>query len=306
MSCVEEADMCLSVSAPLVSIILPTRNRALLLPRAIASLRAQTAPNFEVVVVDNSDPATALVSSKSVPGLDDPRFRIVRAVDARNAGSARNVGLDAAVGEWITFLDDDDAYAGKKIAAQLSLALRTTSPLVLCGARFHLRGRARVRHTETDVVSGDALLNDAGLGTPFLFHRRTGVRFDETLSSGEDMHYAHALLAAFDLRSVPVAAEPLVDVYQDAPLLPRTNLRADAGWRATCRVLRQFGGRFSSAARRLFVLRACIARAKLRGEPCRVARLAPALVRAGGAGQLRFALNALLVSAGIGRGRWVT
>lgn len=294
-----------AVSAPLISIVLPTRDRAALLPRAVASVTAQTEANWELIIVDNSA-AEPAVTPASLPALGDPRCRVIPAPEARNAGMARNVGLAAATGEWITFLDDDDAYAPEKLAAQRALATRTGSPLVLCGARFHLRGRVRVRHTEIDCQRGDALLTTAGLGTPFLFHRRADVRFDETLFAGEDMHYAHALLAVFALEAVPVAAEPLVDVYQDALLVPRTNLRGEAGWRAACRVWWQFGGRFSPAARRLFVLRARIARAKFRADTARVAQLTPALLRAGGVGQMRFAVNAFLVSAGIGNGRWIT
>jgi hypothetical protein len=171
----------------------------------------------------------------------------------------------------------------------------------------HLRGRTRRRHAATHRLAGDELLNAADFATPLIFHRRTrDIRFDEGLFAGEDMHYVQQLFAVFGLCSVNVVAEPLVDVYQDTPARTRTNLRADAGWRAARRVWWEFGARYSREARRLFVLRARMARAKLRGEPREVARLTPALLRSGGAAQLRFTLNALLVSAGIGRGRWVT
>ena len=290
---------------PLVSIVLPTRDRPTLLRRAVASALAQTERDLEIIVVNNSVCVGAL--AEAATELSDVRVRIVPAPAARNAAVARNIGLKQATGTYVSFLDDDDAYRPDKIARQVALATRSGSPLVLCGARFNLLGRSRVRYVSVPVVRGDELLLAAGLGTPFQLHRRAvPVRFDESLFAGEDHHYGHALLAAFDLNQVPVVQEPLVEVYQEASADGRTNLRAEAGWRAARRIWWKFGGRYSPAARRLYVLRACIARGKLHGQTLRVARLLRPLWLAGGAGQIRFGCNALLVSAGWGRGRWVT
>lgn len=290
---------------PLVSIVLPTRDRPTLLRRAVASVLAQTERDFEIIVVDNSTRGDAL--AEAATELADARVRIVPAPAARNAAEARNLGLVRATGTYVSFLDDDDAYRPDKIAQQLALATRSGSPLVLCGARFNLRGRSFVRHVSAPVIRGDELLLAAGLGTPFQLHRRdVPVRFNESLFAGEDHHYGHALLAAFDLNQVPVVQKPLVEVFQDTLSADRTNIRAEAGWHAARRIWWEFGRRYSPAARRLFVLRACVARCKLHGQTRRVARLLVPLLLAGGAGQVRFGCNALLVSAGWGRGRWVT
>lgn len=278
-----------------------------MLARALASLQAQSLAEFEVVVVDNSRSGSAGVASHALLPPADARFRVVAAEEARNAATARNVGLDTVRGEWVTFLDDDDAYRPDKLERQLALARSTLSPLVLCGASFHLRARVRLRHCEATERQGDDLLNAAGLGTPFLFHRRDArVRFDESLVAGEDFHYGQALLARFDLRAVPVVPEPLVDVYQDGAPRPRTNLRADAGWRAARRAWWEFGGRYSPAARRLFVARARVTHAKLRGDTRAVLQRLRAVFRAGGPAEWRFAANAVAVSAGWLPGRWVT
>ena len=91
-------------NAPLVSVILPTRDRAELLPRAVASVLAQTHPNWELVIVDDgSEDDTGTV----IDGLTDPRIRCIR---ARGAGvcAARNLGLQQAQGALIAYLDDDN------------------------------------------------------------------------------------------------------------------------------------------------------------------------------------------------------
>jgi len=293
------------VAAPLVSVILPTRNRPEVVARALASLRAQTEGDFEVIVVDNSDAALSRVGSDVAPA--DPRFRIVRAEAVQNAAGARNVGLAAAMGEWITFLDDDDAYRPAKLARQIALARRMDAPVVLCGAQIHLRERTRLRHTRAARLSGDELLNAAGFATPLILHRRVpGMGFDEGLFAGEDLHYLQGLFAHFGMVTAHVVPEPLVDVYQDVVARDRTNLRADAGWRAARRTWGQFGPRYSAAARRLFIVRALITRAKLQGRPGLVVARLRALVRAGGWQEMRFALNAIVVGAGWRRGRWIT
>lgn len=291
---------------PLVTIVLPTIGRPTL-GRALDSLLAQDGPDLEILVVASGSRDFRVLSPAVVPGLRDPRVRILRAPSAPNPAAARNVGLTAARGEWLSFLDDDDAYAAGKIARQHELALTTGSPIVLCGARFHLRGRTRLRGVGYSELSGDQLLTSTGLGTPFLFHRRNArVRFDESLHAGEDLHYAQGLLADFGVRTLPVVPAPLVEVFQEQADQERTNLQADAGWRAARKTWWYYGWRYSAEGRRLFHLQSRVTRLKLRGETRQVCRLLPALFRYGGLSQVRFALNALMVSSRLAPRRFVT
>ena len=90
----------------LVSIVVPTYNRASLACRAIDSALAQTWPNLEVVVVDDGstdDTQTALAAYAS-----DPRVVCVRHERNRGATQAKNTGLDRLTGEFATILDSDD------------------------------------------------------------------------------------------------------------------------------------------------------------------------------------------------------
>src|ERR1700754_3722880 len=91
---------------PLVSVVVPTYNRANLIGRTVASVLSQTDSNVEVVVVDDgSTDATKETLARAFG--DDAR---VRYLHKRNGGaaSARNAGLDAARGEYIALLDSDD------------------------------------------------------------------------------------------------------------------------------------------------------------------------------------------------------
>jgi hypothetical protein len=91
-------------TAPLISVVLPTRNRAELLPRAVSTVLAQRYTNWELLIVDDaSTDATAEV----VAGFDDPRIRTF-AGQGRGVCAARNVALAAVGGDLVAYLDDDN------------------------------------------------------------------------------------------------------------------------------------------------------------------------------------------------------
>ncbi len=292
-------------AVPLVSIILPTRDRAALLPRAVASVLAQTERDWELILVDNNRGEPPLAGQAAVQTwLADPRVRLLQA-NAANAAAVRNCGLGNARGEWITYLDDDDAYRPEKLARQLALARRTGAGLVLCGATFHLRGRDRVVQGGVTEWRGDDVLMHARWNTPLLLHRHPGERrFDETLSSGEDAEFAHRLLAWDSALVVPVEPMPLVDIYPQTGSRVNTNpapLRATAA-----RILALRRNFFSRPARRRYLLQNLLAVAKLTGRPGRCVALSGRLLCESHGADWRPCANALAVSLGVFPGRWVS
>lgn len=94
------------MARPLVSIVVPTYNRASLACRAIDSALAQTWPAIEVVVVD--DGSTDDTSAALEAYASDPRVVCVRHELNRGATAAKNTGLDRLTGEFATILDSDD------------------------------------------------------------------------------------------------------------------------------------------------------------------------------------------------------
>lgn len=102
----------------LVSVVIPTYNRAARLLRAVGSALAQTHPDVEVVVVDDgSTDGTHDVLTERMSG--DSR---VRYLDRPNGGpaAARNTGLDAARGDYVAFLDSDDEWLPWKLEFELA------------------------------------------------------------------------------------------------------------------------------------------------------------------------------------------
>jgi len=89
-----------------VSIIIPTRNRCGLLPRAVESAR-EAGTNVEIVIIDDaSDDRTAEVCRQ---WIDSGSVRYVRVRRRLGTGGARNVGLISSNSPYVSFLDDDDA-----------------------------------------------------------------------------------------------------------------------------------------------------------------------------------------------------
>jgi len=115
----------------LVSAVIPTFNRPSLVVVAVKSALNQTHHNMEIiVVVDGPDDST----SKALEAIADPRIRIVILPQHQGACGARNAGIQAAKGEWIAFLDDDDEWLPRKIELQMAAARRSVHriPVVSC------------------------------------------------------------------------------------------------------------------------------------------------------------------------------
>lgn len=291
---------------PLISVILPTRDRPALLPRAVTSVLAQAGTDCELILVDNNARSPAVdLAHAGADWLADPRLRRVRAVHAATAAAARNAGLAAARGDWVAYLDDDDAYRVGKLSAQFAAARASGSPIVLCGAAYHLAGRTRNVQCDTAAWSGDDLLVRARWGTPLLLHRAVPeLRFDATLATLEDLEFSLRLVRHFGLSRVPVVPEPLVDVYPQPG--DRVNTTAATRPRAVARIVAGARPMFSRAARRRFLLQMRLAAAKLERRPGPVARLAWRLAWISRGEDWRMCANAWAVSLGVGRGRWVS
>ncbi|VEP15839.1 Glycosyl transferase family 2 [Hyella patelloides LEGE 07179] len=108
------------MSEILLSIIIPSYNRPQLLPLAVKSALAQTIENFEVIVVDDCSPQPV-----SLP--EHPRLRVIRLERNQGGAAARNIGINAAKGHWITFLDDDDRLLPNMAEVSLQALQETNS-----------------------------------------------------------------------------------------------------------------------------------------------------------------------------------
>lgn len=106
-----------------VSVVIPTYKRSEFLLRALESVLGQTWTDIEAVIVDDngegSEYRAATQKSLDEHYGSDPRVK--RVLNAKNMGGAlaRNEGIKAASGEYITFLDDDDIFLPNKVQVQV-------------------------------------------------------------------------------------------------------------------------------------------------------------------------------------------
>ncbi len=129
----------------LVSVIMPAYNRAHVIGRAIKSVLAQTYNDFELIIVDDgsSDKTEEVVRS-----FDDPRIRFLRHERNRGVCAARNTGIKASQGDFITFLDSDDEFTPARLQEQVSaLKKYGANNIFVTGTIFLDDNGARVQTT---------------------------------------------------------------------------------------------------------------------------------------------------------------
>lgn len=122
----------------LVSVVIPTYSRNDMLTRAVDCILAQTHKKLDIIVVDDNPPESEYRASTErlmKQYEKDGRVRYIQNEKNLGGSGARNVGIEAAQGDYIAFLDDDDEYYPEKIEKQLDVFLNSRSDklaLVYC------------------------------------------------------------------------------------------------------------------------------------------------------------------------------
>ena len=171
---------------PRTSVIMPVRNGARFLSEALHSVLPQLAGNDEIVVVDDA----SIDATRSVlAAMQDRRIRVLDG-SGRGVSSARNIGLKAATGEFIAFLDHDDLWPRRRHAVLLQALIAHAN--IDCAI-----GRIRLR-MERNAIALQKFLHLEGRLAPnlhlgaALFRRQildmVGA-FDEDMRFWEDSDY---------------------------------------------------------------------------------------------------------------------
>jgi len=113
---------------PLVSIVIPTRDRPESLRKALASVLEQNYERLEIIVVDDASKADI---APVISSFHDERISLLKHETSTGPSVARNEGILASKGEFISFLDDDDEMLPDKIAAHIE-------DLAQKGWRYHV------------------------------------------------------------------------------------------------------------------------------------------------------------------------
>jgi len=178
----------------------------LALADALAALGAQDHPNLEIVVVAASGPG-----HPDVPPFAGPHpVRLVRENAPMPRARAANAGLDAARGEWITFLDDHDACAADHVSGLVREAVQAAAgpahaEAVYSFARAMFRDGSQRRFGQPYSLMQLYERNFIHLSTALVARAAVtqGCRFDETLDVHEDWDFFLQLAQRGPLHFVP-------------------------------------------------------------------------------------------------------
>jgi glycosyltransferase involved in cell wall biosynthesis len=218
---------------PRFSVVIPTHNRASVLPRALQSVRQQTAGDLEVIVVDDAstDDTEAVVQNASVAAP----LHYVRHSTNRGGAAARNTGLRRARGKWVAFLDSDDAWLPDKLERQRdALASHPDASGSLTGDVVYRNGQAdEVRFARPLSASLRPVLLRTCVGSTSSFvARRSCLRavggFDAALPSCQDWDLFLRFSNRFSIAHVP---HPLVAKHADGSGISRDASAYVAGYR---------------------------------------------------------------------------
>lgn len=195
--------------SPLVSCIIPTKNRPELVMRAIRSALEQSYSKIEVIVIDDStDMHTQHLLSKS--GLC---IKYIKNVNSKGACYSRNIGLMESKGDYIAFLDDDDLWMPRKIEKQLRLA--NTYPIVGCNSTTIIRGKRHYTRRPAIVTYENLLYNNNCLGScSFVMTASDAIQgcfFDENLKAGQDWDMWISIMKKNKISEAANADEYLAD-----------------------------------------------------------------------------------------------
>jgi glycosyltransferase involved in cell wall biosynthesis len=209
-----------STNHPLVSVVIPTCNRSGLLQRAIASVLRQTYEHLEVIVVDD---ASTDDTRKVVESFHDHRIRYVRHTTNRGGSAARNTGVDAATGQYIAFLDDDDGWVPEKTQKQLEVLRHFDAVLCTCS----VNGRSCAKRRPREVVAPrDLRRSPYAVGGTGVLMAKAGtikdLRFDEQLPICQDWDLFIRIAQRCDIAYLN---EPLL-IYNEGSHERITNKRA--------------------------------------------------------------------------------
>ena len=120
-------------SMPLVSVVIPTYNRAERLKRALESVFNQTFTDFEIIVVDDGSQDN---TEEVIKNMQNPRIRFIKHPRNLGVSAARNTGIKAATGKFIAFLDSDDIWRERKLEKQITKMFSDKSSLCYTSVAF--------------------------------------------------------------------------------------------------------------------------------------------------------------------------
>lgn len=180
-------------NVPLISVIVPIYNVEKYVRRCLDSLRGQTLKQIEVIMIDDGSTEESGRIAEEYVSDGWPRFRIIKHGKNRGLSAARNTGIDAAVADWIMFVDSDDWVVPELCRIPYKAAISHKADLIifLSQKSRHKNKLAGFIDAETAARIGDGYAWNK-LYQRYLF---AGIRYPEGRVY-EDLAVTHRLIFA--------------------------------------------------------------------------------------------------------------
>lgn len=203
------------IKDPLISVIIPTYNRASTIKKSINSVLQQTYTNLEVIIVDDgsTDKTEEIINE-----IKDPRVRLIIQKN-QGACSARNTGIDAASGDYIAFQDSDDEWMPNKLDAQMQIFSKEVgADVVFCNALKNTLDEDGIEklvldERESGFIDRDMLQKKSMVSTQTMLMRAIclkDIRFDPEMPRLQDFDLVYRLSESYAFYFVN---DPLVKIY---------------------------------------------------------------------------------------------
>ena len=198
------------MAPPLVSVIVPTFNRADMLVEAVQSIIAQHFTDWELIVADDGSDDD---SEARVAALGDSRVRFFAGAHSGRPGLVRNRGVAAAAGKWLAFLDSDDVSLPERLGQQLRAVANGAADwcyadhgLISEDGRFVPRRAGSFAPIEGRILLPLIREETSASVTTLLVRRDLFLSlggFHEALRIHEDLDFTFRLAAAAEAAAVP-------------------------------------------------------------------------------------------------------
>ena len=205
---------------PAVSVLVPVFNSEAFLDKCLESLACQTLADLEVICVDDhsTDGSRAILDKRAA---EDSRFKVISFAENRGPSAARNAALDAALGEYVAFVDSDDFIAPNfleklyraAVCAHVDVAKGTLMNYDPVKGASYQREIFNLNHRIKEHKAWFFMTYTSAIYRARML-RECGIRFDERLRFFEDPHFS--ITAAFHYDQVAVV-DDAVYYYTDNP-----------------------------------------------------------------------------------------
>lgn len=207
------------MESPLVSIIIPVYNGSEFIERAIASIKGQSFKDYEIIIIDDGSTDNSYELAKHLTRDINNSTVLYKANEG--VSTARNKGIELALGKYIAFLDVDDMWDSLKLEKQISKLENNNHIGLVCTAQKHINDNKYVGKFAKDICCNfsSILINKGNfITTSSVILRRSLIeqfrlRFNPNLRVGEDYLFWILLSQYTDFYFL---SDPLV-IYNRSP-----------------------------------------------------------------------------------------